>query len=346
MVNTLNIGNHSLGDAVYVIAEVGGNHNGDPDAAYRLVEAAAAAGANAVKFQTYKAETLVHPDQEPLPIVRKSYKTQLERFRSLELPWEVYESIMSMCRNLGIDFMTSPFDLGILDQMAPHMPAVKIASGDLTYHQLIKAAVATGKPVILSTGMADLNEIHAAAALIPVAQRVLLHCVSVYPLPDDQTNLRAINALQAAFPDTLIGYSDHTIGPEACLAAVALGARLVEKHFTLDTSQRPGDHVLSLDPTGMAEMVKQIRRIEAMLGEPVKRPAPGEVDMRQWMRRGVYAAHELHEGTELSASDLLYVRPQSSYSPFDEATLVGRRALRSISAFEALSREALSGDNG
>jgi len=328
----MKIGKVDLAKQVYIIAEVGGNHNGDPETVYRLVEEAAKAGADAVKFQTYKAETLVHPDQEPLPIVRKHYKTQLERFRSLELPWEVYERIIGRCRELGIDFLTTPFDLEICHRFAPLMPAIKIASGDLTYHQLIRAAAATGKPVILSTGMANVEEIAAAAALVPAEQLALLHCVSVYPLPDEQANLRAITAMRRLWPAIPIGYSDHTLGPEACLAAVALGARIVEKHFTLDRNQRPGDHVLSLEPAQMQEMVGQIRRIDAMLGVEEKRPAPGETSMSQWMRRGVYAARALPAGHCIVATDLAIVRPAAALSPAAAERLVGRLVARPIPA--------------
>ncbi len=337
----MKIGRTDIRSSVYVIAEIGGNHNGEPGTAYRLVEAAAEAGVNAVKFQTCTAETLVHPSVEPVPLVKKHYRTQLERLKSLELDWEAYQRIMAMCAELGLDFLTTPFDLDILERFAPHMPAIKISSGDLTYRQLIQAAAATGKPVLLSTGMATLGEVVEAAGLVPAAQRVVLHCVSVYPLPDEQANLRAIPALAEGLPRAVIGYSDHTIGPEASLAAVALGARVIEKHFTLDRSQSPGDHVLSLDPAGMTALVRQIRRIEAMLGEVVKKPAPGEAKMRRMMRRGLYAARDLASGTVLSAEDILCLRPATALEPAAAGSLVGRRLVRDFKALEPIDAEAL-----
>jgi len=340
------IGSTDVAREVYVIAEVGGNHNGDPETAYRLVEAAAQAGANAVKFQTYRAETLVHPSVEPVPIVRKHYATQLERFKSLELSWEVYERIIKMCGDLGVDFMTTPFDLEILRRMAAHMPAIKISSGDLTYHQLIREAASFGKPVILSTGMAEMQEIAEAGALVPPERLALLHCVSVYPLPDEQVNLRAVTAMQQAWPDVVIGYSDHTIGPEACLLAVALGARIIEKHFTLDRSQVPGDHVLSLDPVGLLSLVGQVRRINCMLGSGVKRPTEGESEMRRKMRRGVYAARDLAEGARLINEDLRFLRPSGAYAPADAEGLLRCRLKRAVKAGAAISPNDLQDNNG
>lgn len=326
----MKIGTKDLTQHVYIVAEVGGNHNGSPDAAYRMVEAAAKAGADAVKFQTYHAETLVHPSLEPNPIVKKFYNTQLERFRSLELSWDVYDRVVALCAEHRIDFMTTPFDMTILDRVAPWMPAIKIASGDLTYHQLISAAARHGKPVFVSTGMSTVEEIDAVARLLPREQLLLMHCVSVYPLPDEQANLRAITTMQQRWPQHLIGYSDHTVGEEACVAATALGARILEKHFTLDTTQSPGDHSLSLDPAGMASLVKRVRRVERMLGDGVKAPMPGEEKMRINMRRGIYAARELRVGETLQEVDLIFIRPETSLRPDLSHLLVGRRLLRGL----------------
>jgi sialic acid synthase SpsE len=330
------IANTDTAERVYVIAEIGGNHNGDPEAALRLVEAAATTGADAVKFQTYRAETLVHPSLEAMPLARPRYKRQVDRFKSLELSPKAYERIVARCAELGIDFMTTPFDLDLLAWVAPHLVAVKIASGDITFHPLIRAGADTGKPVILSTGMATLAEIEAAAELVPAAQRAILHCVSLYPLPDDKAGLNAIPALAERFPDTVIGYSDHTIGAEACIAAVALGARILEKHFTLDTDQELGDHRLSLDPEGMAEMVRQVRRVDTMLGRRQKLPAAGEDAMRRMMRRGIYARRALTTGDTLGPDDLLFMRPETELRPPAAMEITGRRLKRAVAAFEPI----------
>ena len=331
------IGDLDTTETVYVVAEIGGNHNGDPETAYRLVELAAKAGASAVKFQTYRAETLVHPSVEPLPIVKKYYDTQLARFKDLELEWEVYERIFRQCAGLGIHFLTTPFDLEILERMTPQMSAIKIASGDLTYHDLIRAAAATAKPVLLSTGMATIKEVLEASKLIPQAQRAVLHCASIYPLPDEKANLTAILTLINALPDTVIGYSDHTIGVDACVAAVALGARTIEKHFTLDTTQTPGDHVLSLDPNGLQNLVHQIDRVNLMLGDGIKRPVPGEELMQKQMRRGIYAARDLEMAEELTVIDLLIIRPETEVKPYDVNRILGRRTAKPIGKLQPIS---------
>jgi len=315
---------------VFVIAEIGGNHNGDADTAYRLVEAAVQCGANAVKFQSYKAEKLVHPGLEAMPLARVRYTHQIDRFRSLELADEVYERILDMCRDAGIAFLTTPFDIDYLNWLAPVMPAIKIASGDLTFHPLVKAAAATGKPVLLSTGMADVAEIDAAAALIPQSQRVILHCVSLYPTPDSMTALSTIPFLAEHLPGTAVGYSDHTIGPEACIAAVALGARVLEKHFTLNPTQEIGDHRLSLDPAAFGDMVRQVRRTNVMLGTVEKRISTDEMKMRRMLRPG----HVLTE------TDIECVRPETAYLPSDFGRVVGRALRRDLAAMEPIADDA------
>lgn len=323
---------------VYVIAEIGGNHNGDPDTAHRLVAEAATTGADAVKFQTYRAETLVHPDMEAVPIARRHFKTQFERFRSLEFADEVYGRLIDQCDDLGIDFLTTPYDVELLEKFEPIMPAIKIASGDATYYGLIRAAVSTGKPVIVSTGFCNDDEVQAVARLIPSEQCALLHCVSIYPLPDEQVNLRAMERMAAQFPESVIGYSDHTIGPEACIAATALGARILEKHFTLDTTQVPGDHVLSLEPEPFGQMVAAVRRVAAMRGDGVK-PSLGENLLRRKFRRGVYAAHDLAPGHVIREADLLLIRPLSAIGAERADELVGKRVLLEIAAGRALEMD-------
>lgn len=326
----MRIGNTDLEKEVYIIAEVGGNHNGDPDVACELVKQAAYAGANAVKFQTYNAHLLVHPSVEPVPIVKKHYDTQLERFKSLELDASTYERIMKLCNELQIDFMTTLFDVELLKEFADDMPAIKISSGDLTYHDLILRAAVYNKPIIISTGMSEINEINQALKLIKNSQVILLHCVSIYPLPDEQVNLLAITTMQNKWPDIMIGYSDHSIGEEACLAAVGLGAKVIEKHFTMDVSQVPGDHILSLDPSQMKSMVEKIRRIQVMFGKGEKVPRLRENSMRRMMRRGIYAANDLPKGHVITANDCLIIRPSSEYAANNIDTLIGKRIERGV----------------
>jgi len=332
----MKINNFDTNLNTYVFAEVGGNHNGNPEIAMELVEAAAETGANAVKFQSYKAELLVHPKQEPLPIVRKYYKNQLDRFKSLELSDNNYQELIDRCKKLNIDFLTTPFDLQILDKFSVNMPVIKIASGDLTYHKLIKHASLLNKPVILSTGMSNIDEIDAAVHLVPKNQLSIMHCVSLYPLPDDEVNLKAITVMKKRWPTATIGYSDHTIGLEACLSAVALGARIIEKHFTLDCTQKPGDHILSLEPELMRNMISSIRRIDKMLGSEEKKPRDNERKMKKWMRRGVYAARNLRPGQTISENDIIYIRPTTKLSPSEGELLIGKRVKLNINKMQEL----------
>lgn len=336
----MKIGTVDLSQDIYVIAEIGGNHGGDAELAHKMVEAAAKTGVDAVKFQSFRAEQLVHPDLEANPILRRHFKTQVERFKALELDWTVYEALFRQCEELGVDFITTPFDPDLMDEFAPHMPAIKVASGDLTYHRLVRRAAATGKPVLLSTGASDLTEIAAAAAHIPVEQRILLHCTAVYPLPPEQAQISAVTAMRAAFPDSVIGYSDHTIGLDAATCAMTLGARVVEKHFTLDKSWTPGDHVLSADPTEMGELVRRARMIPTLLGSSWKVPTETEVKtMRRAIRRGLYAARDLTAGTVLRESDLLVVRPADGLSADQLDAVVGKRLISDIQARKPLEPE-------
>lgn len=342
----MRIGSKDLGTGtsdVYIIAEIGGNHNGDPDIAHQLIDQAVRTRADAVKFQTYKAETLVHPEMEAVPVARKHFRTQFERFRSLELSDDVYSSLIEHCQECGIDFLTTPYDIDLLDKYARFMPAIKIASGDATYHQLIRAAVQTGKPVITSTGFCTMREVMDIANLIPAEQRALLHCVSIYPLPDNQINLNAITAMTENFPDSVIGYSDHSIGAEACICATALGARIVEKHFTLDRTQIPGDHVLSLEQEQFADMVSAIKRVAQMRGDGIK-PSPGEELLRKQFRRGIYAAKNLNKGHIIEESDLLLIRPLSTIGVEQTDNLVNKRLRRDIISRKEISPDDIESD--
>ncbi len=334
------VGSHEEGGRLYVIAEVGGNHDGEAEKAHRLIDEAARAGADAVKFQTYTADTLVHPEMESVPIARKFYKTQFERFRSLEFDNEVYAGLIAQCDALGLDFMTTPYDLDILARFAPAMPTIKIASGDATYHDLIRAAVTTKKPVILSTGMCNYAEIAAAAALVPRNQLVLLHCVSTYPLPDEDVNLAAISRLREDYPDVTVGYSDHSLGGEACWGAVALGAVVLEKHFTLDHTIELGDHRLSLEPDEMASMVEKVKRLHVMRGTAEK-PVGSEEILRQKLRRGIYAARDLEAGHKLADEDLLLIRPLTSVGADQTDQVIGRRLAHAVKAQAPIERTAL-----
>ena len=335
----MRIGPVEIGERTFVVAEIGGNHGGDPELAARMIVEAAEAGADAVKFQTYRAELLVHKGEEPLPHVRARYRTQQERFRSLELKEEDYRRLASLARSHGVVFFSTPFDEGSADFLDEMVPAFKIASGDLTNLALIRHVAKKGKPVIMSTGMATVDEIRLAAREVPEARLVLLHCVSAYPAPMEEANLRAIPFLKTAFPGVLIGYSDHTIGTLACLGAVALGAVVIEKHFTTDKGEPIGDHKLSADFEDLKGLVRDIRALEAALGTPSKEVGASESRLRPAMRRGLAAARDLPTGTRIEPQMLVPLRPLRGIPAEQIDQVVGKALRRDVAEGEFLTRE-------
>lgn len=263
---------------MYIIAEIGTNHDGDPDKAIKLVKAAIGTGVDAVKLQLFEADTLVRKDMPALSHAG-THKTQWERMKSLELPWGVYERAKDECLAAGKDFIITPFSSELCDKAATIADKIKIASGDLTYQPLLERARHCGKPVILSTGMASFEEIRIAAAA--VSPWAVLHCISKYPARPDEIDLGMITwMVEVGQP----GYSDHCVGNLACLAAVAAGARVIEKHFTLDHSLHHGDHSHSLDPNEMSETVEALKAVDLMNTMWMeKRP---DSAMRKYLRRG------------------------------------------------------------
>jgi len=337
----MKIGSKDLSRDVYVIAEAGGNHNGSGDAALELVHRAADAGADAIKFQTYTATELVHPDLEAMPLAKAKFTKQIDRFRSLELTWQTYQQIIDACGEREIDFLSTPFDLGALETLAPHMNAIKVASGDATFTQLIRQAAATGKPVIVSTGMTNQDDVALIKSIVPAEQLVLLHCVSLYPTPDAEARLGAVSRLIDMHPEVVVGYSDHTIGLEAPLSAVAIGAKVIEKHFTLNKDQSLGDHRLSLEPEELKQMVESIRRITSMTAPAPDGRSEGEVGMQSMMRRGVYYKHPMKQGDIVTQDDFAFIRPPTAVTPLMAEQLVGKGLTRDVDGLEAVSIEDL-----
>jgi N-acetylneuraminate synthase/N,N'-diacetyllegionaminate synthase len=332
------IGDHDTDRSVYIIAEIGANHEGDFARAVDLLHAAADCGANAAKFQTYRAEK----------IVAISQKDRMAHFRRLQLEDAQYIALAREAARIGITFLSTPFDLDSARMLDPHVPAFKIASGDLTYTQLLQYCASTGKPVILSTGMATLDEI--AEAIMTVEDRMdtailerlaLLHCVTAYPTPADQANLRSIPMLAKTFGLT-VGYSDHTLGIRACLAAVGLGARIIEKHFTFDKSRTTfRDHALSADPVDMKNLVDGVREIEQQLGELDKRPAECEMKNRVSMRRSLAARRDLPAGSIIRPEDLIALRPAEGIPPREKHSLVGRYTSRLLQAGQTITADVI-----
>lgn len=326
----MRIAKHDTAERVFIIAEVGNNHEGDFGRAREMVAAAAQAGADAVKFQTIDPPRLVSAQQT-------ERIAQLSRFK---LSHDQFASLAEEARARGILFLSTPFDLDAVRFLSPLVPAFKVASPDNTFFPLLAAVAATGKPVLLSAGLCGGPELAESVSFLKrqwgageaadVSDRLaLLHCVSTYPTPDDQAGLRAIPRLaqHGATP----GYSDHTLGVEAAVLSVALGARIVEKHFTLDkTREGFRDHQLSADPSDMAELVRRVRQAEAMLGADQVCCAPCEEPGRVAYRRAIVAAGDLPEGTALSPEHLDWVRPGGGLAPGQEDLLLGRKLKRAV----------------
>jgi N,N'-diacetyllegionaminate synthase len=336
------------GNPTYVIAEVGVNHDGSVADALRLVDVAADAVADAVKFQTFDPAALV---SEAAPLAnyqaeRSAAASQLEMLEALVLPPAELRQIQERCAERGIAFLSTPFDeLSARTLLDLDVPAFKVGSGDLTNLPLLTALARAGLPMIVSTGMATMDEVADAVRAIqdagdpPIA---LLHCVSSYPTPPDRANLRAMDALASAFPDAVIGYSDHCLGLEVSLAAVARGAAVLERHITLDRTRSGPDHALSLEPDELAALVAGVRTVESSLGDGDKRPVDVELNTRDVARRSLVAARDLPEGHVLRELDIAIKRPGGGLPPGDAAKVIGATLRRAIGHDEPLRQDDLS----
>jgi N,N'-diacetyllegionaminate synthase len=334
-VSMITIGGRPVGDdaPTYVIAEIGSNHDGSLAEAIRLIEASAQTGADCVKFQSYRADTLVAPSHPG--------HATLER---LSLPPSWYPDLKAAADRCGVHFASAPFDLqAVRELVAVGVPMLKIASGDLTYTDLLQAVAATGLPLVVSTGAAYLGEVDDALRTMREAgatQIALLHCASAYPATYESANVRAVATLRSAF-GVPVGFSDHTPGHAAALGAVALGARLIEKHITFERSQPGPDHSYALTVEEFADLVRNIRALEASLGTGAKEPAELERSERVGARRGVYAARKLEPGHVLIADDLVCVRPVAGVPATRRKELVGRRLQRGLEALAPIQWEDL-----
>jgi N,N'-diacetyllegionaminate synthase len=335
-------------EAVFVIAEAGVNHDGDLARALALCDAAKQTGADAVKFQTFRAEDLVVPGAPTAAYQQKQTgeQDQFAMLRKLELSPERHERLRDHCAAIGIEFFSTPFSVGAVDLLVKlGVKRIKMPSGELTHRALVEHACATGLPVLLSTGMATLDEVREAlgwahAVRGSLAGMSVLHCTSAYPASDAALNLRAI----ASMRDELqlpVGYSDHSLGIEASLAAVSLGATIVEKHITLDRSLPGPDHAASLEPAEFAAMVRGIRRIEAMLGDGVKAPRPEEQDAARVARRSIVAATDIAAGAEVRSAMLACRRPATGIPPREWDRVVGSAARAAIPAGTVLQWDDL-----
>lgn len=309
---------------IYIIAEAGVNHNGSLDLAKTMVEAAAAAGADAIKFQTFKAERLVTaaaPKAEYQRSTTSEDESQLEMLRKLELNFEAHKQLLDKCRQAGIDFLSTPFDIESVDLLYNFgMGIFKIPSGEITNLPILRKIGSLGKKVILSTGMADLKEINEALDVLTksgtgLSNIIVLHCNTEYPTPMEDVNLRAMQNIKEAFPGISVGYSDHTQGVEVSIAAVALGAEVIEKHFTLDQNMEGPDHRASLEPDQLALLVRSIRNIEKAMGDGFKKTTQSEQKNKTIARKSIVAKCAISKGELLSEKNLTTMRPGNGISP-------------------------------
>ena len=331
---------------VFVIAEAGVNHNGDTALALQLCDAAKMAGADAVKFQTFRAEDLVvrgAPTAE-YQARQTGDQDQFLMLERLELSENQHQTIKAHCDEIGIEFFSTPFSVGAVDMLLKlGVKRLKLSSGELTHRTLVEHAAATQLPLLMSTGMGTMDEIIEAMAWVNSARGhlrdvVVLHCTSAYPAPDDSLNLLAMKSM-AKDLKIATGYSDHSLGIDAPLAAVALGAAVIEKHLTLDQKMKGPDHSASLEPDEFVRMVTAIRRVTAMLGDGVKAPLLEELDTARVARRSVVAAVDISAGEVITAEKLLCRRPATGIAPRDLQILVGQFARTTIVAGSVLQWE-------
>jgi N,N'-diacetyllegionaminate synthase len=329
-----------------IIAEAGVNHNGDIGMARKLIAAAAEAGADFVKFQTFKAKNLVSataPKAEYQKKTTKGSESQLEMIQKLELSREDHALLIEECRLKGIGFFSTAFDFQSFDLLMELgcLEQIKIPSGELTNLPLLRYMTRFGKPLMLSTGMANLGEIEAAIEAIEKAGTprhliTVLHCTTEYPTPMEDVNLRAMVAMKGAF-GVNTGYSDHTPGIEIPIAAVALGATVIEKHFTLDRNLPGPDHKASLEPQELKAMVVGIRNIERALGDGVKRPSPSELKNKPIARKSLVAIRPISAGEPFSAENIGAKRPGTGLSPMRWDEIVGRTATKDFAVDELIT---------
>ena len=355
---------------VYLIAEAGVNHNGSLDMAKRLVECAAKAGADAVKFQTFRAEKLTTGDAPKADYQKKHTElkeSQIDMLRKLELDEAAHKVLIECCKDYRIEFLSTPFDIESLELLSYklNLSKIKIPSGEITNAPLLLSAARTGKPIILSTGMSTLGEVEEALAVlafgysdfdnVPLMSNfrrafasdagqkslmqnvVLLHCTTEYPVPFEDVNLRAMDTLKNAF-GLPVGLSDHTQGFAIALAAVARGARVIEKHFTIDRSLPGPDHMASLEPSELREMVCGIRQVELALGNGMKVPAGSEQKNQNIVRKSLVALRPIASGEDITSENLGMKRPGNGISPMFYWDWLGKKADRDYQQDERIGR--------
>ncbi|UTH00866.1 N-acetylneuraminate synthase [Macrococcoides canis] len=318
--------------SVYIIAEAGVNHNGDMNLAKKLIEEAANSGANAVKFQSFIADKLVTKTAERAKYQDRNTNnndSQYNMLKKLELDYSKHKELQLYAKSLGIDFLSSAFDLESIDLLEElEMPMYKIPSGEINNVPYLEKIAKTGKPIILSTGMCYLADIEFAIHLIKSQNNnniTILHCSTEYPTPMEDVNLKAMNTIESAF-NYPIGYSDHTEGIIIPIAAVARGAKIIEKHFTLDKNMEGPDHKASLEPEELKNMVDQIRALEVALGDGIKKPSSAELENMKVVRKSIVASQNINKGERFSEENLTLKRPGTGINPKQWYDLIGKES--------------------
>jgi N,N'-diacetyllegionaminate synthase len=345
--------NQKLMSNIIVIAEAGVNHNGDIEKAYALVDAAKDAGADFVKFQTFKAENIVSKKAKKAAYQKKNLGTdddfQFEMLKKLELSEGQHNLLSDYCRKKGIYFFSTAFDVDGLHYLNSNFgfDRFKIPSGEITNYPYLKTLASFGKPIILSTGMANMEEIGEAIEVLcsdglSKEDITVLHCNTEYPTPMQDVNLKAMLSIGQKY-EVKIGYSDHTLGIEVPIAAVAMGATVIEKHFTLDRSLPGPDHRASLEPNELKQMVDSIRNIEvAISGSGKKTPSESEARNMEIVRKSLHLNKNLKKGTVISSNDLVVLRPATGISPMRIEEVVGKSLTKDVQAYDSLKEEDIS----
>jgi N,N'-diacetyllegionaminate synthase len=329
----------------FIIAEAGVNYNGSLEMAIQLIDVAVAAGADAVKFQTFKAEKLIAVNAPKAGYQKEttgSAESQLEMVKRLELDEAAHSRLYQYCQQEGIQFLSTPFDLESIDLLNRlGLDIFKIPSGEITNLPYLRKVGALGKRLLLSTGMADLGEIEDALDILTESGTFLenitvLHCNTEYPTLFEDVNLRAMLTIQHAFPGISVGYSDHTLGIDVPTAAVAMGATVIEKHFTLDRNLPGPDHQASLEPHELTAMISSIRNIEKALGTGIKRPSPSELHNKPIVRKSIVAAAPIKKGEMFTEMNITVKRPGTGISPMRWDEIIGRKAVKSYQRDELI----------
>lgn len=334
------------GGHCFIIAEAGVNHNGDIEIAKKLIDAAKKAGADAVKFQTYKSENVTSKYVEMANYQKKNIgkeERQLEMIKKFELPYENFIELKEYCDRKQIMFLSTPHSYDAIDFLENLVPAYKIGSGDLTNLPFLEKIAEKGKPIILSTGMANLGEIEEAVETIKNNGNdriILLHCISSYPTKVEDANLKAIQTLKQAFK-LPVGFSDHTVSVVIPAVAVAMGACVIEKHFTLDKNMPGPDHKASLEPNELKEMIENIREVEKAMGDGIKKPTPEEEEIKKVVRKSIVAKVNIPKGSIIARDMLEIKRPANGIPPKYIEEIVGKKAKIDIEEDEVIYWHAI-----